>query len=98
MINMDKILDLAIEKDASDIHLIVENKPILRIRRELVPIEEMDVLTVDDMNDMYDYLVRGNIDKDEVFNSTRKLDTSYEYKNVRLRVNISLSMIFHYVH
>ena len=34
MINMDKILDLAIEKDASDIHLIVENKPILRIRRE----------------------------------------------------------------
>ena len=91
MINMDKILDLAIEKDASDIHLIVENKPILRIRRELVPIEEMDVLTVDDMNDMYDYLVRGNIDKDEVFNSTRKLDTSYEYKNVRLRVNISLS-------
>ena len=68
MINMDKILDLAIEKDASDIHLIVENKPILRIRRELVPIEEMDVLTVDDMNDMYDYLVRGNIDKDEVFN------------------------------
>ena len=91
MINMDKILDLAIEKDASDIHLIVENKPILRIRRELVPIEEMDVLTVDDMNDMYDYLVRGNMDKDEVFNSTRKLDTSYEYKNVRLRVNISLS-------
>ena len=91
MINMDKILDLAIEKDASDIHLIVENKPILRIRRELVPIEEMDVLTVDDMNDMYDYLVRGNIDKDEVFNSTRKLDTSYEYKGIRLRVNISLS-------
>ena len=94
MISMDKILDLAIEKDASDIHLIVENKPILRIRRELVPIEEMDVLTVDDMNDMYDYLVRGNIDKDEVFNSTRKLDTSYEYKNVRLRVNIYIHMMY----
>ena len=28
MINMDKILDIAIEKDASDIHLIAENKPI----------------------------------------------------------------------
>ena len=91
MINMDKILDIAIEKDASDIHLIAENKPILRIARELRTIEEMDVLTPEDMNQMYDYLVRGNIDNDEVLNTTRKLDTSYEYKDVRLRVNISLS-------
>ena len=89
--NMDKILDIAIEKDASDVHLIVENKPMLRISRELVPIDEMEVLTVEDMNEMYDYLVRGNIDKDEVFNTTRKLDTSYEYKGIRLRVNISLA-------
>ena len=54
--NMDKILDEAIEKDASDVHLICGNKPILRIRRKLLPIEEMDVLTPDDMNEMYDYL------------------------------------------
>ena len=72
MINMDRILDIAIQKDASDIHLIAENKPMLRITRELVPIDDMDVLTVDDMNQMYDYLVRGNVDKDEVFNSTRR--------------------------
>ena len=91
MINMDKILDIAIEKDASDVHLIAGNKPILRISRELTPIEEMEVLTPDDMNQMYDYLVRGNLDKDEVFNTTRKLDTSYEHNGIRLRVNISLS-------
>ena len=89
--NMDKILDRAIEKDASDVHLICGNKPMLRIARELVPIEEMEVLTVDDMNEMYDFLVRGNVDKDELFNTTRKLDTSYEYKDIRLRVNISLT-------
>ena len=89
--NMDKILDIAIERDASDIHLIAGNKPMLRISRELIPIEEMEILTPEDMNEMYDYLVRGNIDKDAVFNSTRKLDTSYEYKEIRLRVNISLS-------
>lgn len=89
--NMDKILDIAIEKDASDVHLIAGNKPMLRISRELKPIEEMDVLTPEDMNEMYDYLVRGNVDKDEVFNTTRKLDTSYEYNGIRLRVNISLS-------
>ena len=89
--NMEKILDIAIEKEASDVHLISGNKPILRIARELVPIEEMDVLTEDDMNEMYDYLVRGNVDKDEVFNATRKLDTSYEYNGIRLRVNISVA-------
>ena len=40
---------------------------------------------------MYDYLVRGNINEDDIFQKTRKLDTSYEYKKIRLRVNISLS-------
>ncbi|MCI8641245.1 MAG: Flp pilus assembly complex ATPase component TadA [Clostridia bacterium] len=89
--NMDKILDIAIEKDASDVHLIAGNKPMLRISRELLPIEDMEVLAPEDMNEMYDYLVRGNIDKDQIFNTTRKLDTSYEYKGIRLRVNISLS-------
>ena len=32
--NMDKILDKAIEMDASDVHLIAGNKPMLRISRE----------------------------------------------------------------
>jgi twitching motility protein PilT len=91
MINMDKILDVAIERDASDVHLICGNKPMLRILRDLVPIEEMDVLTTDDMFEMYDYLVRGNIDKDAEFTTKRKMDSSYEYKGIRLRVNISSS-------
>ena len=89
--NMDKILSKAIEVDASDVHLICGNKPILRVSRELKPIEDMDVLTEEDMNEMYDYFVRGNVDKDEVFNKTRRLDTSYEFNGTRLRVNISLA-------
>lgn len=51
----------------------------------------MEVLTPEDMNEIYDYLIRGNLDKDSVFRETRKLDTSYEFKNVRFRVNISNS-------
>ena len=89
--NMDKVLDMAIEKDASDVHLICGNKPILRIPRDLVEIEEMQELTEEDMAEVYDYLVKGNVDKDEVYNTTRKLDISYEYKDIRLRVNISAS-------
>lgn len=91
MIDMDKILDMAIEKDASDVHLICGIKPMLRVRRDLIEIEGMEALTQDDMLQMYDYLVRGNVDKDAVYRETQMLDMSYEYKNIRLRVNISKS-------
>ena len=89
--NMEKILDEAMRRDASDVHLICNNKPMLRIMRDLVPVEGSKVLTPEDMSEMYDFLVKGNIDKDEVYNETRKLDMSYEYKGIRLRVNISSS-------
>ena len=89
--NMNKILDIAIEKDASDVHMIYGNKPMLRIARDLIVIEDMEVLKEEDMTEAYDYLVKGNVDKDEVYHLTKKLDISYEYKDIRLRVNISSS-------
>lgn len=91
MIQIERILDYAIENDASDIHFICGIKPMVRIVRSLVPVEQCEILTPDDMNDIYDYLVRGNMDKDGIFKKTKKLDTSLEYANLRFRVNISLS-------
>ena len=91
MIDIDKILTTAKKKDASDVHLICGMKPILRILRDLVPCEDTEELTVDDMNEAYDYFVRGNLDKDKVFKTTKKLDCSYEFEDIRLRVNISHS-------
>ena len=89
--NLDKILDEAMRLDASDVHLIPGNKPMLRIARDLIPVQNSKILTPDDMFEIYDYLVKGNVDKDDVFNTTRKLDMSYVYKDIRLRVNISLT-------
>ena len=91
MIRMEDILDLGIQEDASDIHLICGLKPILRCVRELKQVEKMDTLTEDDMLEIYDYFVRGNIDLDNNFKRTKRIDSSYEYKTVRLRVNISVS-------
>ncbi len=91
MIQIEKILDYAIEKDASDIHFICGIKPMLRILRDLVEVEGEDVLLPEDMNEIYDYLIRGNVDKDTVFKNTKKLDTFLEYADKRFRVNISLS-------
>ena len=91
MINVDKVITTAKELDASDIHLVCGLKPMLRIARELRPIEDMDVLEPENMYEIYDYFVRGNLDKDSVFKETKKLDASFEFEDIRLRVNISYS-------
>lgn len=85
---IEKIFDEAIERDASDIHLIVGVKPKLRIRRVLEEANEEE-LTEEDMYQMYDYIVKGSLEKDELYKNTKKLDTSLEYKEIRFRVNIS---------
>lgn len=91
MVHIDEILDEAKERDASDVHLICGLKPMLRIIRDLVECNSSEILTEEDMTEIYDYFIRGNVDKDNVFNRTKKLDMSYEYGDMRLRVNISYS-------
>ena len=91
MIDIDQILDTAKKKDASDVHLICGLKPMLRIRRDLIEYDCPRPLTEDDMYEIYDYFVRGNVDKDRVFKETKKLDSSFEFEDIRLRVNISLA-------
>ena len=91
MVDIDKIIRIARERDASDVHLIFGIKPILRVRRDLIELDDFDILSEDDMMDIYDYFVRGNVDKDEVFKKNKKLDSSYEFEDIRLRVNISTS-------
>lgn len=89
MIDINKILDEAIEKGASDIHFVVDNPPMLRIARSLVAAEGTKQLTEKDMEEIYDYLIKGNVEADNVYRETRKLDTTHEYKEFRFRVNIS---------
>lgn len=91
MVEMDKIFDIAIEKDASDIHLISGNRPVLRIKRNLESIEEIDVLTNEDMYEIYDFFVKGNVEKDNIYRKTRRLDASMEYKDIRFRINVSMA-------
>jgi len=91
MVQIDKILKEAVERNASDIHLICGLKPMLRITRDLLEVRDSDVLTEDDMSEIYDFFIRGNVDRDNLFNETKKMDMSYEYEDIRLRVNISTS-------
>lgn len=91
MIDIENVLRKAIDEDASDIHLIAGIKPVLRIKRDLIHMEECEELTEDDMLEIYDYFVRGNVQKDEVLKKEKKLDSSFEFEETRIRVNISIA-------
>ena len=80
MVDIDRILKNAIEKEASDIHLIAGIKPTLRVCRELEMCEDFNTLSKEDVFEIYDYFIRGNLDKDKEFKETKRLDFSYEYE------------------
>ena len=82
MLLIESIIKEAIEKDASDIHLIKGLKPILRIRRSLVEIPDLDALDEGDLYDIYDYIVRGNIEKDNMY-SLGAISSDEEWASVK---------------
>ena len=89
MLNLNNVLDTAIKQDASDIHLLFGLKPVIRVARELKTIEEEPVLGEEELFEAYDFFIRGSIQKDEIYKETKKLDTSFVYNGIRLRINIS---------
>lgn len=91
MILIEHIIDQAMKKGASDIHLLYGLKPILRIARSLVELEDVDPLEESDLYDIYEYIVQGNLEKENTYKTQRKLDTSLVFEDTRLRVNASYS-------
>lgn len=88
---LSKLFDIAIEKDASDIHIVPGVKPNLRVKRELIVLDKFDILTPEDTEKIFKEIIENDEYKEKSFEETRKLDTSYKYKGIRSRVNISLS-------
>jgi len=91
MINVNEIINKAVESGASDIHFISGLKPTLRINRDLIPIEDEKIISDDDMWDIYDFFLSGDGDRDKLCREKKVLDCSAEIGDVRLRVNVSYS-------
>jgi len=75
MVDINKIIEQAVRKDASDIHLMVESKPMYRIGNSLVKMEGATALKNEDMNAIYKNFTKGN--------------TVYEFDGVNIDVNMS---------
>ncbi|MBI2021970.1 type IV pili twitching motility protein PilT, partial [Candidatus Daviesbacteria bacterium] len=82
-----QLLDITISKNASDLHLVVGNNPILRVNGELIPIPGTDKLTAQDVEQLVFPLISQF--QREVLRSNWELDFGVDFENkARFRINI----------
>lgn len=84
---IDSLFTLAVEKNASDVHIVVGLPPVLRINGNLEQLEDQGNITGKTAHD----LVMGMLTQKqkETFEQKRELDISYELKSGhRFRVNL----------
>ncbi len=91
MVDCNEIIRQAIQRGASDIHIINDLKPLIRINRELTEVTEIETLNEQDIKNVYDYFVCGNEELDKLFKEEKRLDFNFKFEGTRLRVNISIS-------
>ena len=81
-----ELFTIAVEKKASDLHLVVGLQPALRIDGDLIYIEDKKAISVKEM----EALVYSMLDEDkkERFLAAKELDISYAIDDYRYRVNL----------
>ena len=85
MINLQKIFKEGIEKRASDIHLVGEEFPMLRIDGELITIADKKINN-DELEEVLSIIL--NNEQKRRFMEENDLDIGYEIEGVRFRVNL----------
>lgn len=85
--NINDLLRIAIEREASDLHLKVGNHPIIRVHGELIPLVELKRLVPEDTIAMA-YSIMNNQQK-EKFKRQMEIDMAYSVPGLgRFRCNI----------
>ncbi len=84
---LEEILDIAVKKEATDVHISSGNRPIIRIDNKLTPLTDKPVLTSQDTQELAFVLLSDG--RKEQFSEQRDIDLSFTYKDkARFRVNI----------
>lgn len=83
---MQDLLQLVLDKDASDLHLIVGTPPFLRINGRLVPVDAPALADAEARDLIYSIL---SAEQKRVFEEQKEIDLSYEFKRAsRFRINV----------
>lgn len=86
-IQLKKLLETAIEKKASDLHISVDHPPVLRITRNLIWLKEEKVITAKDSEGLAFALMDER--QKEKFLREKEIDFAYDFSSsARFRVNI----------
>lgn len=92
---MERFLEIvraAVQKEATDIHLVEGLHPLYRIKKELVANEDIEPLNRFDLESLMEALVDDSLALVEQFEQNKRLDLPYDLDdNVRLRINASLA-------
>ena len=84
---IDRLFDIAIEKQASDLHLVAGKPPLLRLGGEIVPIEGAKALTAEIVRDLVFSMLDDR--ERELFINDRELDIAHQTPSgKRFRVNL----------
>ncbi|MCX6810201.1 MAG: type IV pilus twitching motility protein PilT [Candidatus Berkelbacteria bacterium] len=81
-----RLLELAISKGASDLHVVVGSHPLLRIDGRLLPVTSEPPLTLDKVNSLLSEIAKPEIL--EKVKAKTEVDFSFEFANTRFRTNI----------
>ena len=85
-LELNKLLSIVLERDASDLHLVVGEPPVIRVDSQLIRLDNYQVLSNDSIADLLNVLLAPMQKK--MFEDNMAVDFSYSFKdNVRFRVN-----------
>jgi len=86
-LELNKLLSLALEKNASDLHLKVGEPPLIRVDSQLLRLDSYQVLSNEMIADLASVVMSPG--QAEVFKKQQDIDLSYSYKNsIRFRINV----------
>ncbi len=84
---LEQLLQRVLEKGASDLHIRVPNRPVLRIYDELVTQNDLPPVTDADANQILDEIITPK--QEEIFSREKELDLAYSAPGIgRFRVNV----------
>jgi twitching motility protein PilT len=86
MFDLQLLLKAVIDKNASDLHVIVGYYPSIRINNKLLYLREFGITTKQDTNEL-PKLVLGQA-QNQMFTENKEIDFSYPFEQVRFRVNL----------
>ncbi|MFA5991437.1 MAG: PilT/PilU family type 4a pilus ATPase [Candidatus Doudnabacteria bacterium] len=85
-LELNKLLSVVLERDSSDLHLMVGEPPTIRVDTQLIRLDNYQVLSNDNISDLLNVLL-SPIQKQK-FEEDMQIDFSYSFKdNIRFRVN-----------